>query len=72
MTIKDVEQIANELNGEEGYCIVAIADGNITNVNLMLFNDLIKHIKENYNDDLTHKENANNKIERVRIWRRKV
>jgi hypothetical protein len=70
MTIKDIEQMANELNGTEAYCIVAIAEGRITNVDLKPLNDLLKHIKENYNDDLTHKENNARKIERVRIWRR--
>lgn len=70
MTIKDIEAMANELNSDVVFYVEVIANVGTTSIYFKSFNNMVNHIKKNYNDDLTHKENAERKIERVGNWRR--
>jgi hypothetical protein len=70
MTIKDIENIAENLPSRTDlYLEVEAPEGN----ELLYFkggNTLIKFVKQNFNENLVHKENSKKKIKGVKIWRR--
>ena len=69
MTIKDIEQMRNRIRGDIDFYIEVEEDGSTDLIYYKSFDNLIKFVKENYNNDLTHKNNSNKKIVGVKIWR---
>ena len=69
MTIKDIEQMSNRIQSNMEFYIEIEEQGSTNLIYFKSFDNLIKYVKENYNNDLTHKQNNNNKIVSVKIWR---
>ena len=69
MTIKDIEQMRNRIKGDISFYIEVEEQCANKLIYYKSFDNLLKYVKENYNNDLTHKQNNNNKIVSVKIWR---
>ena len=69
MTIKDIERMGDRIQGDIDFYIEVAAPEGETLLYFKSFDNLKKYVKENYNDDLTHKGNSKKKILAVRIWR---
>ena len=69
MTIKDIEQMRNRIVGDIEFYIEVEEHGSPKLIYYKSFDNLLKYVKENYNNDLTHKQKENNKILSVKIWR---
>lgn len=70
LTIKDIERMGDNLQGNIDFFAVVVAPEGTSEIYFKSFDNLKKYVKENYNDDLTHKENSKKKISAVRIWRK--
>jgi hypothetical protein len=72
LTIKDIERMRDRVRGDlnlyDLYLEVDAPEGE-TLLYFKSFDNLKKYVKENYNEDLTHKENSKKKIVGVKIWR---
>lgn len=69
ITIKDIEQM-QEAGGDVEYYIEEQAEGYTHHIYFKSLEALKKYVKEKYNADLQHKENALKKISGVKIWKR--
>lgn len=69
MTINDIEQMRNRIRGDIDFYIEVEDQTSTSLIYFTNFDNLIKYVKENYNNDLTHKQNNKNKIVGVKIWR---
>lgn len=70
MTIKDIERLGDREQGHAEFYLEVEAPEGATLLYFKGADNLKKYVKENYNDDLTHKENSKNKVVAVRIWRK--
>ena len=68
-TLKDIEQMRNRITSNMTFYVEVEEDNKTSYIYYESFDNLINYVKENYKNDLTHKENVNKKILGVRIWR---
>ena len=70
LTIKDIEQMGSRIQGDIDLYLEVNAPEGETLLYFKSFDNLKKYVKENYNEDLTHKGNSKKKILAVQIWRK--
>ena len=70
MTIKDIERIGDNIQGDIVYYLEELTPVGITLIYFRIFNSLLKYVKENYNDNLVRKDDASVSIVGVRLWRK--
>ena len=69
MTIKDIEQMRDRVQGDVDLYIEERTPVGENLIYFKSFDNLIKFVKENYNENLISKKFLKNKIVGVKIWR---
>lgn len=69
MTIKDIERMRDRLHGNAELYLEVQRGERTDYLWFRSFENLIKYVKKNYTSDLIHKENSEQKIIGVKLFR---